>query len=264
MSPVPEKASPPAPEGRILRAHKLESLSTVAMGIAHDFNNFLAAIAGNLNIVIKNLPDSAASAREHAHHAELITAKAVDLANQLLLYAGKGRFSPQRVNVAGLAAEVAESLRPSLPKNITLELNLPQDLPPITLDVSQIRLLVTHLVNNAAEAYLGEPGRITVSAGSMYCDRQYLSQTVVETDMPEDQYTFLEMADEGPGIPPDILPRVFDPFFSTRIRGHGMGLSIVFGVARAHAAAIVMRTAPGKGTTVRVLFQTRREVVDAL
>lgn len=247
---------------QLFQAQKIESLSAMATGIAHDFNNCLAAISGNINIAARGLPES--SARDHARQAEVIALRAVDLANQLLLSAGRGRLVPEKLDFSSLIKEWADPLKAAVPANIKLEYRLADNLPPITADREQIRQAVTSLVQNAAESYCCASGTVIVTTGSTKCDRDYLSQTFLDMNLPEDLYVYIEVSDLSTGITQDIQNRMFDPFFTTKIRGRGMGLPIVLGVARAHCAALRVQSEPGKGSTFRLLFQASRVPIDPL
>jgi signal transduction histidine kinase len=247
---------------QLFQAQKLESLSAMATSVAHDFSNCLAAISGNINIVLRSLPES--SARDHAKQADAVTMRAVELTNELLITAGRGRFVPEKLNLSDLIESRADSLRAAIPPNVTVEYHLAENLPLITADREQLRHAVTHLVVNAAESYAGQPGTVIVTTDSMNCDRRYLSQTFLDMNLPEDKYVYVDVFNSGVAIPREIQSRIFEPFFSTRIRGRGLGLSIVLGVARAHFAAVKLQSEPGKGTSFRLLFQTSQVIIDPL
>ena len=159
---------------------------------------------------------------------------------------------------------MADPLKAAVPAGITFEYHLPDGLPPVTVDREQVRVAVSHLALNAAESYAEGKGTVVVTTGLMDCDRRYLSQTFLDTSLPEDKYVYIEVLDHGDGITPETQFRMFDPFFSTKIRGRGLGLSIVLGVARAHFAGIKIDSEPGKGSTFRLLFQTSRVALDPL
>jgi len=247
---------------KLSEAQKIESLSSLATGVAHDFNNLLAAITGNINIVMRGLPES--PARDHAKQADAIAMRAVEMANQLLIYAGRGRLVPEPLNFSAVIRDMTDTLGANLPPGVSLKYYLAEDLPVITADRAQVCQAIVQLVLNAAEAYEGKPGPVVISTGSMRADRAYLSRAFLDMNLPEDTYVYIEVTDRGAGLTPETQSRMFDPFFSTKLRGRGMGLSIVLGVARAHFAAIKIDSEPGKGSTFRLLFQSSRVVIDPL
>jgi len=247
---------------KLSEAQKIESLSSLATGVAHDFNNLLAAVIGNINIVLRSLPES--PARDHAKQAEAVAMRTVEVANQLLVYAGRGRLVPEPLDFSAVVRDLTDTVNASVPHGTALEYHLADGLPAITADRAQVCQAITHLILNAAESYVGKPGPVVISTGSMRADRAYLSQTFLDLNLPEDTYVYVEVSDQGAGLPPEIQSRMFDPFFSTRLRGRGMGLPIVLGVARAHFAAIKIDSETGKGSTFRLLFQSSRVVIDPL
>ena len=247
---------------QLFQAQKIESLGAMATGMAHDFNNCLAAIVGNISIAIRDLPES--PAREHARQAESVALRAVDIANHLLLAAGRGRMAPEKLDLSAVVQDAMASVKSAVPENVTIDSRLSDSMPPITGDREQIRQAIAHLIVNAAESYLGAPGAVRVTTGSIHYGRDQLSRLFLDMNLPDDIYAYVEVADQGSGIAPDLHSRMFDPFFTTKLRGPGMGLAIVQGVARAHFAGIKVDTAIGQGSSFRLLFQTSRNVVDAL
>ncbi|MFP4084675.1 MAG: PAS domain S-box protein [Desulfonatronovibrio sp.] len=242
-----------AMERRLLHSQKLESLGMMAGGIAHDFNNLLAAVMGNLEIAINDLP-SESSAVTNLKRAYKACSRATDLTRQMLAYSGKGKFVVQKTDLNQVVKENAELFISSISKNIILDLNLAPDTPQIMADPGQLQQIVMNLITNACEAIGQETGQINISSGLMECDEDYLSQSRGEQKPAPGWYAWLEIEDTGTGMSKNTLQKLFDPFFSTKFAGRGLGLSAVLGIIQGHGGAIMVNSSKGKGTMVRILF----------
>ncbi|MFO7973257.1 MAG: histidine kinase N-terminal 7TM domain-containing protein [Candidatus Hydrogenedentota bacterium] len=243
-------------EAQVRQAQKLESLVTVAGGIAHDFNNILAIIAGNAELAMGEVPQIS-EARPHLREIAAAARKATELARQMLAYSGRGKAALEAIDLNSLVTQMAQLLEASVSEHNHLRFNLAKYVPDIEGDPSQISQLLMNLVTNAAEAVDGENGLITVSTGSMYCTRAYLASTWLHENQPEGEYAYLEVSDTGAGIGQSALARIFDPFYTTKFTGRGLGLAAVLGIVRGHYGAIKVSSAPGKGSTFRVLFPAK-------
>jgi CheY-like chemotaxis protein len=142
----------------------------------------------------------------------------------------------------------------SVSKKARVTFNLGSNLPPIDADASQIRQAVTNIVLNASEALGDDEGAITVSTGAGLCTRDELVDEWLHVDLAEGVYVWMEVADSGAGMDAETLARIFDPFFSTKFTGRGLGLPAVLGIVRGHQGLIKVRSAPGKGASFRMLF----------
>ncbi len=240
-------------EARVQQARKLESLGLMAGGIAHDFNNLLASILGNANLARMDLPETASGARESLEQVEKAARRAAELTGHLLAYSGKGRFLTTAVDLSDAAAEMTRLLTPSVGAGTGLVCHAAPDLPPVEADAAQVRQVIMNLITNASDAIGPGAGAISVSTGLVDADAAYLAD-VCGTDVPAPgRYVYVEVSDTGRGMDDETRARVFDPFFSTRATGRGLGLSVVLGIVRAHHGAIKIASARG-GTTFRVLF----------
>ena len=240
-------------EANLLQAQKFESLGVLAGGIAHDFNNLLMAIMGNAELARTELPADS-PLQKGLVEINTIARDAADLCRQMLAYSGQGQFYVHPLNVTEIIEGMAHLLNVSIEKSVVLESNLDPDVPAIEADASQIRQLVMNLISNASEAIGKEGGLISLRTGSRHASRTYLRSIALEQNLPEGEYVFIEVRDNGEGIPEDVQQRMFDPFFSTRFTGRGLGLAAVLGIVRSHYGAIQVESAPGRGTTVTVLF----------
>jgi PAS domain S-box-containing protein len=229
---------------RLREAQKLESLGFLAGGVAHDFNNLLTGIVGNASLAQELLPDG------HPSYDLLDTvmktgAQAAQLTRQMLAYAGKGQFVVEPVQLSQLLPEISGLVQPSISRTISLEFDLDPDLPPVEADRGQMRQVFMNLVINAAEAIGGNTGRITVRTG-------VLNQ--VPEGLPPGTYVYLEVRDTGCGMDHVTKSKIFDPFFSTKFTGRGLGLAAVSGIVRAHKGAITVSSVPGHGSCFTVVF----------
>jgi len=245
-------------EAQVQHVQKLESLGVLAGGIAHDFNNLLMAILGNTDLAMRSL---SAASPGHAHLQDIETAarRAADLCRQMLAYSGKGRFVVEPLALDEVILEMTRMLEVSISKKATLAYHLGQDLPTVAADATQIRQVLMNLITNASEALGDRSGVISIATGTMECDRAYLNETYLAEGLPEGTYVWVEISDTGVGMTADVQARMFDPFFSTKFTGRGLGMAAVLGIVRGHHGGIRVYSEPGRGTTIRVFFPATRE-----
>jgi PAS domain S-box-containing protein len=249
-------------EDRVRHAKKLESLGVLAGGIAHDFNNMLVAILGHAELALDDMSRLAPgrnSVMEIAHAAK----RARELTNQMLAYSGKGNVAMRRSQLNEVVLDMRHFLEAAIPKRVVLQLNLADDLPAVDIDAGQIRQVVLNLVTNAAEAYGNAEGTVTVGTGVTYVTREYLEQSYVNDDLPAGTYVSLEVSDEGCGMSEETRARLFDPFFSTKFTGRGLGLAVVLGVVRGHHGAVNVYSELGRGTGVKFLLPVNQAEAEA-
>jgi len=240
-------------ERRTQQAQKLESLGVLASGIAHDFNNLLMGIMGNLQCALGTLPVDT-SVRADIDRALHGARRAAELTRQMLAYAGRGRRVVHSLEPSPFLARLADTLQATLPSRAELEVRVAPDLPAIQADPDQLRQVVVNLVSNAMEALGEQPGRITLTAGVQEYSRVELEQSRLADKPPPGRYVWLEIADRGCGMDVATQERLFDPFFTTKFIGRGLGMSVVLGVVRGHGGALMLDSAPGQGTRVRILL----------
>ena len=240
-------------ERRLQETQRLESLGLLAGGLAHDFNNLLAAILGNMELALMALPDDCL-ARDDIQAAIASTKGAADLVQQMLDYSGKGRFLVEAVDVSAVIRETIHLLHGSIAKNARVDLRLTESLPRIEADATQVRQVVMNLVINASESLQNRPGMIDIASGVIDSNDISPARLYPNDSLPPGSYVYIEVCDNGIGIPPDVLDKIYDPFYTTKFIGRGLGLSVVLGIIRAHKGAIQVDSTPGKGTTFRVFF----------
>jgi signal transduction histidine kinase/CheY-like chemotaxis protein len=245
-------------ERKLLAAQKLESLGVLAGGIAHDFNNLLAAILGNAELALLDLPPTSPAYASIAQ-IELAARRAATLTQQMLAYSGRGHFVVDRYDMNALIGDATDQIETSIPTQVALRLALGPQLPPIVADAAQIRQMVMNLVINAAEAIGEDDGAITLTTRVRQVDRAYLAQADLTPDLAEGTYVEVEVADTGPGMDAATQAKIFEPFFTTKFTGRGLGLAAVLGIVRGHHGALTVQSAPGQGTTFRVLLPIAAE-----
>jgi two-component system, cell cycle sensor histidine kinase and response regulator CckA len=243
-------------EAQMQQMQRLESLGILAGGIAHDFNNLLTGILGNASLALSTLP-SGAPAREHIQFLEHAALRAAELTEQMLACSGKGRFVIEPLDLSAVVREMGNLLGVSISKKCTLHYRLAGGLPAVEGDASQVRQVVMNLLINAAESIGDDGGVITVSTHAEELDSSGLSH-YLPTEVVSGRYVILEIADTGCGMSEDVRARMFEPFYTTKFTGRGLGLAAVLGIVRGHGGAIRVASAVGHGSTVRVVLPAAR------
>jgi PAS domain S-box-containing protein len=241
-------------EQQLQQAKKAESLSTMAGAIAHNFNNILAAVIGNLEIAA----DEASQGSElHECITEALSSslRAAELTRIMLTYLGHTDGKQKPVDVADAVREAISVIGPSIQRNIHLNTDIPSHGPTITADNILFVQILTNVLSNAVEAIGTQKGEITLIIDT-------LPQTTLQNEMffppgwqPNHQaYVCIVIADTGPGIVPENIEKIFDPFFSTKFLGRGLGLSMVAGLIRSMDGGISVISKPGWGTSFKLFF----------
>jgi len=232
---------------------RLGALGTLAGGIAHDFNNFLTVILGNISLA-RMMLDPGSGLQEILAESERAATNASSLTQQLLTFTTDGE--PVRMEL-GVAELLEEALRGTLDSGrIVPDLRVGEDVPHVSVDPAQIVLALRNLIENAAQA-MPSGGTITIRA-SRSPDRA----NGRDADDPPG-FVRIEIEDEGPGIPEEILPRVFDPFFSTRESAQGLGLTTAFSIVSKHGGRIRAENLPGGGCRFTLLLPTAEGIAEA-
>ncbi|NPV06791.1 MAG: PAS domain S-box protein [Anaerolineae bacterium] len=230
-------------ERELQRASKLEAIGLLAGGIAHDFNNLLTAIGGNLALAGMSL-EADEEAKESLAEAEKATYRARDLTQQLLTFAKGGAPIKETASLVELLREsTGFALRGS---PVRCHFDIPEDLWPVEIDRGQISQVVNNLVINAVEAMPGG-GFIKVSAENVHLDGEDLP-------LAPGDYVKVVVQDHGVGIAPDRLDQVFDPYFSTKESGSGLGLATSYSIVRRHNGHIAVESEVGRGSTFQVFL----------
>ncbi|HNV68275.1 MAG TPA: ABC transporter substrate-binding protein, partial [Candidatus Ozemobacteraceae bacterium] len=248
-------------EMQVQHVQRLESLGIMAGGIAHDFNNLLTGILGNIELLNDELADVPAC-REPLQDVRAAATRASELTRQLLAYSGRGRSEDRPLEVNTLIQETVQLLKLSISKKAVLRLDLAAEGLILRGDVSQLRQVLMNLVMNASDALDGRPGEIRIASGLETKNAPFLSEFQPGVNHPAGSYVCIEVRDTGCGIDESLRQKIFEPFFTTKFTGRGLGLAAVLGIVRGHRGALSIESAPGKGTTVRVLLPATNDVVE--
>ncbi len=179
----------------------------------------------------------------------------------MLAYSGKGRFVVEPLNLSDLIPEMSGFVQPSIPKKIALHFELEPHLPLVEADRGQIQQVFMNLVLNAAEAIGNNAGLISVKTGFQVVDEAYIRRNPEAAELHPGKYVCLEVRDTGCGMDEATKAKNFDPFFSTKFTGRGLGLAAVSGIVRGHKGAIIVKSAPGKGSCFTVLFPAAEDAI---
>jgi signal transduction histidine kinase/ActR/RegA family two-component response regulator len=238
-------------EAQVIFAQKLESLGTLAGGIAHDFNNLLAGIQGHTELALLASTDPDTVSR-HLRTIHKTGDQAKTLISQMLLYAG-GNTSPRRpVDLTHRVNAIVPLLSTASRTGAQLVFETDSDLPMMIGDPAQLDQLIMNLVTNAADATGDRPGVIVIRTGLV--DGHDFAESSVEMAEDDTPRIFLEIEDPGIGLSEEAQARMFEPFFSTKGAGRGLGLAAIQGIVRSHGGIILVASIENQGTSVRVEF----------
>jgi two-component system, cell cycle sensor histidine kinase and response regulator CckA len=236
-------------EEDLQRAGNLEALGVLAGGIAHDFNNFLTAIMNQISLAKLHL-DQADHILEKLTYAENACVQAKGLTQQLLTFAKGGE--PVR-RVTSMATLVGDALRLVLAgTNVKPMLTIPDDLWLVDIDPGQISQVLNNLLINAVQA-MPEGGMLRVFVRNVTTHAGDVLESTFGDHLPDGDYLCVAIQDSGPGIPEDVLARIFDPYFTTKAQGSGLGLATSYSIIRKHGGTLTVRSQAESGCHVYVL-----------
>jgi PAS domain S-box-containing protein len=236
---------------KMLETAKLESVGVLAGGIAHDFNNILTGILGNASLVYDQLSPSS-PLRPRVRDVVKASERAGDLTRQLLAYAGKGRFLIETIEMNSLIQEIAKMVRLAVPKNVEVSVEAAADIW-VDADRGQLHQLLMNLIINGAEA-IGDRsgGRVTVLAKREWLDIDSVHGPAGPERLAPGEYVVIEVQDNGSGMTQETMAHMFDPFYTTKFTGRGLGLAASQGIVRGHLGAIEASSELQSGSTFRV------------
>lgn len=237
---------------------KLESMGVMAQGIAHEFNNLLGIILNNVELALATLPREAPE-RLSLESINSAGQRAAAITRQMLTYTGHRPLQTTLLHLNDLIEEMAELLQASITKNVSPVYRLTDRDPLVEGDAAQLRQVLLNLAINAAEAIGDRTGEVIISTDVRFVDRAFLATTIGTPDLPEGEYAVLSVRDNGCGMDAKTLARIFDPFFSTKFIGRGLGLPATLGIVRGHRGAINVISTPGEGTTFTIFLPLARQ-----
>lgn len=247
-------------EEHLRTSQKMEALGQLTGGVAHDFNNLLQVISGNLQLLARDISGNARAERR-VQNALAGVSRGSKLASQLLAFGRRQPLEPKVVNIGRFIKAMDDMLRRAIGEEIEIETVISGGLWNTLVDPVQVENVILNLAINARDAMEGR-GKLTIEAGNALLDDIYSLQH----DVKPGQYVMLAVTDTGCGIPPDVLERVFEPFFSTKPegKGTGLGLSMVYGFVKQSGGHIKIYSEPGQGTTVKIYLPRVHEGEDVL
>jgi len=235
-----------------LHHQKSESLSRMAGAVAHHFNNQLQAVMGNIELVVSDLPPGSDTARG-LFAAMGAARKAAEMSGLMLTYLGQQRAAVETVDLCDVAEEALRRLKDGQPPHIVVESVLPAPGPAIRANSMEIQGIISKLMINAWEAIGPKKGVVRVAIQTVTADQiSSGTRAPVGWEPSDPEYARLEVSDTGVGIKSDVIEQIFDPFYSTKFLGRGLGLSIVLGTVRSLHGVITVASNPGRGTVFRI------------
>ena len=241
-------------EERTHQAERLESLGVLAGGVAHDFNNLLTVMIGNAELLEMHLKQSASEYVEKTQAILEAGARAKELARQMLAYAGRASFATKTVDLNELVREVFDQIAPVLLREQTLNMtNISQEPLVVSVDTTQIRQVILNLATNARDAHADH---VSISTGRVVMEESLVDEGSQDDVLAAGEYCWVSVQDDGDGMDTTTRQKIFDPFFSTRSQGTGLGLAAALGILRAHDGAITVQSALGKGSAFTLYLPT--------
>ena len=236
-------------EQQLAQSQKMEALGNLTGGMAHDFNNLLGIIVGNLDL-LRSLKTGDAEVEELAGDALEAAIRGADLTRGLLAFARQQPIQTQRVELNRLVCGITRLLRRTLGEHVDIVTDLSAAVWPVVVDPVQLESSLANLATNARDA-MPKGGTLTIATGNHMLGGNDMP---CPTGIPAGDYAVIEVSDTGIGMPPEVLARVFEPFYTTKPfgKGTGLGLSMVFGFARQSGGHIQVESEPGNGTTFRL------------
>ena len=239
-------------ELRLRQSHKMESVGTIAGGIAHDFNNILGAIIGYAQLAKYSVPENSMAA-EDIENIIIASGRAKDLVTHILRFSRKSEKVRHPVQLHFLVNEVLKLIRASLPSTIEIKKKIASENTSIMADPTEMHQVVMNLCTNSFHAMEEDCGVLDVTLEPIELTATNFSSF---PDLKPGVYVKLCVKDTGYGISPDVIERIFDPYFTTKKQGSGtgLGLSVVHGIIKSHGGGIHVESSVGKGTTITILF----------
>ena len=239
-------------EARLLQAQKKASLGVMAAGVAHDFNNTLRAITGVSELI--SIKSREQETRTHAEEICRAVQQASEICRQMLAYTGRSTAEKSVIDLCGLIREMMPLVKAALPDRVAISFEASLEPALVYGNTTQLQQVLMNLVTNAADA-IGGKGDIQMRVDNQLVSGRISSSAYFWISSPTPgEYIALSVTDTGHGMEPDVVAQIFDPYFTTKKSGHGLGLSSVQGIASSHNAALGVWSKPGAGTRFTILF----------
>jgi PAS domain S-box-containing protein len=237
-------------ERQVQEAQRLESLGLVTGGVAHDFNNLLTVVLGNGRLALAELP-AVHPLRPRLERMLAAAEHGAGLTDQMLVYAGRAPRAQKPVDLSSLVADMLDLARASLPERVTLRESLGAAVW-VQGDETQLRQIVLNLVSNAGEAIGDRAGTVEVRTSYRDAGAADLAGARGASSLADGRHALLEVVDDGAGMDLATRERVFEPFFTSKLSGRGLGLAAVLGIVRGHGGQVGLTSEPGQGSCFRV------------
>ncbi len=236
---------------KLQRARRMESLGILAGGIAHDFNNLLTVSLGHADLALEKIPGTS-QAIENIHHIQTASRTAAELCRQMLAYAGRGKFTLEKFDPGSFLLEIGKTLRTSISPRASLTIDSAPGLPLIEGDRTELAYVCNSLVVNSSESFKGGGGSIILTAGEVNCTGKDFQDVLVEGTPAGGRHIYIEVSDNGCGMDSGTLERLFEPLFTTKFAGRGLGMSATMGIVLGHRGFLTVNSHVNRGTIVRV------------
>lgn len=249
-------------ELQLAQSHKMQAIGQLAGGVAHDFNNLLTAIQLRLDELLQRHPVGDPS-YEGLNEIRQTATRAADLVKKLLSFSRKQTVQRETLDLGEVISEFEVLLRRLIGENVRLETDYGRDLPLVRADKSQLETAVMNLAVNARDAVRAHGGGVIRIRTSRLSREAAIGQGYA--DAPAGDYAMIEVSDNGPGIPPDVLSKIFEPFYTTKPLGEGtgLGLATVYGIVDKAEGFIHAESEPGRGATFRIFLPVWRPTAEA-
>ncbi|HEY3800465.1 MAG TPA: ATP-binding protein [Caulobacteraceae bacterium] len=237
-------------EEALRQSQKMEAVGQLTGGVAHDFNNLLQVIIGNLDNVLRGLPQESARLRRAAGQALNGARRAAALTQRLLAFSRRYPLDPKPLNINGLVTGLSELINRTLGETVAVETVLAAGLWQVEIDANELEAAILNLAVNARDA-MSSGGRLTIETSNAHIDDSY---SATHIDVPVGQYASVSVSDTGKGMDADTIAHAFEPFFTTKPvgQGTGLGLSQVYGFVKQSGGHVKIYSEVGEGTTVKI------------
>jgi PAS domain S-box-containing protein len=234
-------------EAQLQEATKMEAIATLAGGIAHEFNNALAIIVGNIELLEMDFADNK-TVTGHTEAMKTSYHRMVNLTSQLRAYAREGKYQSKTMSLSDFVEDTLPIIKPNIDPSIRLEMDLPRDVFSVKADPIQMQMVLSAVVSNSTEAIEGN-GRIRITVSNKEIDSEFAKN---HPELNPGNHVCLTVEDDGKGMDAETLNKIFDPFYTTKFMGRGLGMAAVYGIIRNHDGWITVDSELNKGTIIRI------------